>query len=87
MDIKFPVKIRDIYKIQKKNYIGISLFGVENKEQYQLMWRKNIFKRHVELLLIEGEGDRRHYVLIKDFNTFMYDHALQQIRRLFFRYF
>ena len=37
MDIKFPVKIRDIYKIQKKNYIGISLFGVENKEQYQLM--------------------------------------------------
>ena len=39
------------------------------------------------LLLIEGGGDRRHYVLIKYFNTFMYDHALQQIRRLFFRYF
>ena len=29
---KFPVKIRDIHKIEKKNSIGISVFGYENKE-------------------------------------------------------
>ena len=33
-DIKFPVnKIRDIHKIQKKNYIGISAFGYEKEEK------------------------------------------------------
>ena len=30
-EIKFPVKIRDIRKIEKKNSIGISVFGYENK--------------------------------------------------------
>ena len=34
-DIKFPVKIRDIHKIEQKNSIGISVFGYENKEKYQ----------------------------------------------------
>ena len=29
----FPVKIRDIYKIEKKNLISISAFGDENKEK------------------------------------------------------
>ena len=35
----------------------------------------NAFKKHVDLLLIE-EKDKKHYVPIKDFTTFMYDHAL-----------
>ena len=29
----FPVKIRDIYKIEKKNLISISAFGDGNKEK------------------------------------------------------
>ena len=29
----FPVKIRDIYKIEEKNLISISAFGDENKEK------------------------------------------------------
>ena len=33
-DIKFAVKIRDIYKTEKKNSIGISNFGYENKENF-----------------------------------------------------
>ena len=36
---------------------------------------KNTFKGHVDLSLIAGE-DKIHYVLIKDFNKFMYDHTL-----------
>ena len=32
-DIKFPVKIRDIHKIEKKNSITISSFGYEKKEK------------------------------------------------------
>ena len=32
-DIKLPIKIRDIHKIDNKNPIGISIFGNENKCQ------------------------------------------------------
>ena len=32
-NIKFSVKIRDIHKIEKKNSIGISVFGYKNKEK------------------------------------------------------
>ena len=35
-DIIFPVKIRDIHKIDKKNSIGISVFGYENKEKHPI---------------------------------------------------
>ena len=30
----FPVRIRDIFKIEEKNSITISVFGYENKEEY-----------------------------------------------------
>ena len=35
-DIKSSVKIRDIYKVERKNYIGISIFGYGNKIKYPL---------------------------------------------------
>ena len=31
--------------------------------------------KHIDFLLI-GEDGKRHYVLVKDFSTFMYDHTL-----------
>ena len=42
-------------------------------------------RRHVNLLLIK-EKDKKYYVLIKDFNTFMYDHTLHRRRKDFCRY-
>ena len=47
--------------------------------------KKMVRRKHVDLLLV-GEEGKRHYVLIKDFNTFMYDHALPRRRRNFCRY-
>ena len=32
-DIKFPVKIRDICKIEKNNCMSVSLFGYENRQK------------------------------------------------------
>ena len=43
-DIKLPVKIRDIYKIGKKNSIGINVFGYENTEKYPIYVSKNVSK-------------------------------------------
>ena len=37
---------------------------------------------HIDLLLI-GEVEKKQYVLIKDFNTFMYDHTLHHGRKHF----
>ena len=47
--------------------------------------RKNIqsiYQKNVDLLPIGEEGER-HYVLIKDFNTFIYDHTLHCRRKHF----
>ena len=85
-DIKFAVKIRDIYKIEKKNSIGISVFDYENKEKHPIYVSKTICEeKHVDILLIEEKG-KRHYVLIKDFNRFMYNHTLHRIKKHFCRY-
>ena len=42
------------------------------------MYQKKCYRdKHVHLLLI-GEKDKMHYVLIKDFNAFMYDNTLHR---------
>ena len=44
--------------------------------------KKRYEEKHVYLLLI-GEEGKRDYVLIKDFNTFMYDHTLYRGKNIF----
>ena len=74
LKIKLPVKIRDIHKIEKRNSIATSAFHHENKK-YPIYVPKKIFEeKHVDLSLIEKY--KRHYVLINDFNTVIYDHTL-----------
>ena len=46
-----------------------------------MLWRKTFY------LLLIGEEGKRHYVFIKDFNTFMYDHALHRKRKYFCLYY
>ena len=50
--IKFPVKIRDIQIFKKKkNFIGISVFGYENKEKHPTyVSKKCCEEKHVDLL-------------------------------------
>ena len=82
-DIKFPVKIKVIHKIEKNNSISISAFGHENKVKYSIyMSKKRFEEKPVDLLLIEEEG-KWHYVFIKDFNTFIYDHTLRLGKKTF----
>ena len=82
-DVKFLVKTRDILKIERKNSNDISVFGYENKEKHVIYVSKKCFEeKHVDLLMI-GEEEKRHYVYVKDFNTFMYDHTLNCGRKHF----
>ena len=40
-DINFSVKVRDIHKIERKNPIGINLFGYKDKKKYPVYVSKN----------------------------------------------
>ena len=40
--IKFPVKVRDIHKIEKMSSVGISAFGYEIKKNIQSVYQKLI---------------------------------------------
>ena len=83
-DIKIIFKVRDTHKIEKQNFSGISVFGYENKENkyisknIQSMCHKNVVK-----LLTWGEG-KRHYLVIKGFNTFMYHYTLNHGKQHFY---
>ena len=80
---QFPVKIRDIHRTEKSNSIGISVFGYENNVKYPIyVSKKCCDDKHV---LVEEER-KRHYDLIKDFNTLMYDYTLLRRRKHFCGY-
>ena len=55
-DIKLPVKIRDIHKIEKKNAIGISVFGYENKEKHPIYLSKQYCKQNIMIHYIFEEN-------------------------------
>ena len=83
---KSPVKIRDIHKNEKINSIGRSVFGSQNKGKRPIYVSKKCYEeKHNDPLFI-GKEDKRHYVLIKDFNTFMFDHTLHRGRKHFCHY-
>ena len=80
--IEFPVTIKQINKIEKQNNIRINVFGYENKQPHPLYISKEKFKDHIELLLITKD-ENQHYVLIKDFNKFMYQQTKHKERKHF----
>ena len=56
-DIKFPVKIGDIHKIEKNTSINISIFGYENKKNYPIcVSKKRCEEKYIDLLFL-GEGE------------------------------
>ena len=81
-DIEFPVTIKQYNKIEKQNEININVFGYENKQPYPIYISKEKYEKHLELLLIT-EDKNKHYVLIKDFNRFMFNQTKHEHRKHF----
>ena len=80
--IEFPVCIKHYNKIEKQNSININVFGYENKQPYPIYISKEKNEDHMELLLITA-NENNHYVLIKDFNKFMYNQTKHEHRKHF----
>ena len=66
-----------------KKEINISVFSYGNKEKHPIYVSKKCCKeKHFDLLLI-GKKGKILYVLIKDFNIFMYDYTLHHGKNIF----
>ena len=83
--IEFPVTTKQYNKIEKQNEININVFGYENKQKYPIYVSKERYEDCMNLLLIT-ENENKHYVLIKDFNKFMYDITNNKKRKHFCMY-
>ena len=83
--IKFPVSQKQYNKIEKQNSIRINVFGYEKEQSFPIHISKEKFEDQMNLLLIIKD-EKRHYVLIKDFNTFMYNQSKHKERKHFCMY-
>ena len=69
--IEFPVEINQYNKIGNMNNIRINVFGYENKQIFPLYISDVQNTNEMNLLLIDNNEGKRHYVYIKDFNRLM----------------
>ena len=83
--IQFPVTVKQYNKIEKQNEININVFGYEDKQLYPIHVSKEKYEDHMNLLLFT-ENKNNHYVLIKDFNKFMYNQTKHKERKHFCMY-
>ena len=84
-NIEFPVTVKQINKIEKQNNIRISLFGYEKKQKFPIYISQEKFQDHMELLLI-NKDEKNHYVLIKNFNKFMFNQTKYKCKKHFCMY-
>ena len=80
--IEFPMLKKDYNKIEKKNGIRVNVFGYENKQPFPIHISKEDFKMGLNLLLLDSDG-KKHYVLIKDFNSFMFKQTKHKSKKNF----
>ena len=80
--IEFPVSQKHHNKVEKQNSIRINVFGYEHEQPFPIHISKETFKDQMNLLLIT-EDEKKHYVLIKGFNAFMYNQTKHKNKKHF----
>ena len=84
-NIVFPVSQKQYNKIEKQNSIKINVFGYEEKQPYLIHISKETFEDQINLLLIT-EDEKKHYILINDFDKFIYNQSRHKERKHFCMY-
>ena len=83
--IVFPLSHKHYNKVEKQNSIRINVFGYEDGQPFPIHISKETFEDQTNLLLITKD-EKKHYVLIKDFNAFMYNQSKHKERTHFCMY-
>ena len=80
--IDFPLSQKHYNKVEKQNNIRINVFGYETGQPFPIHISKETFEDQMNLLLIT-EDEKKHYVLIKDFNAFMFNQTKHKEKKHF----
>ena len=83
--IGFPVSQKHYNKVKKWNSIRINVFGYEDGQPFPIHISKETFEDQMNVLLVTKD-EKKHYVLIKDFNLFMYNQSKHKERKHFCMY-
>ena len=83
--IEFPVSQKHYNKVEKQNSIRVNVFGYEDGQPFPIHIAKETFEDQMNLLLITKD-EKKHYVLLKDFNAFMYNQSKHKERKHFCMY-
>ena len=84
-NIEFPVSQKHYNKTETQNSIRINIFDHEKGQPFPIHISKERFEDQMNLLLIT-EDEKKHYVLIKDFDKFMYNQSKDKERKHFCMY-
>ena len=68
--VDFSVREKTFSRTEKKNNICINIFCFENKLTFKIYVLDQKFENSMDLLPVT-DGDKLHYVYIKDFDRFM----------------
>ena len=80
--VEFPVSAKHCGKIEEQHSINVNVFRYEDKQFYPIYVSKECNEDVLNLLEIT-EGEKNHYVLIKDFNRLMYNKTRHKERKHF----
>ena len=69
-------------KVEKQNSIRINVFVYKKGQPFPIHISKETFEDQMNLLLIPKD-EKKHYVLIKDFNAFMYNQSKHKEKKHF----
>ena len=69
--IEFPVQEKDFSKIKTRKKICINVFGYDNRLTFPIYVLGQKFQNSMDVLLLI-DGDKSHYVYIKDFGWFVF---------------
>ena len=83
--VKFLVSQRHYNKVEKQNRIRINVFGYGDGQPFPINISKETFEDQMNLLLITKD-EKKHYVLIKGFNAFVYNQSKHKERKHFCMY-
>ena len=75
---------KKINKIETKNNICINVFCYKNGLTFPIYISDQKFENSMDLLLI-FDGDKSHYVYIKDFDRFMFHKIKNKNKKYFFK--
>ena len=83
--IDFPLPQKHYNKVEKQNSIRINVFGYEDGQPFPIHISKETFEDQMNLLLITKD-EKKNYILMKDFNAFMYNQSKHKERKHFCMY-